>query len=180
MSRSAERLWRRSLIAATCGSLVIAAALLVSALLPVTPLSVSDIGHNDQTGATNQTLSDPKIEKLASVKMTRTIKEKSETVVKPPVPDLGTLIQVKGIFAFGDPKDTEAVIENLRTNQTDSYKAGNAVKGINASIVKIAKNVTFSYDGKEITMEIKSSDKAAYAPIATPGFGETMAATKQK
>ncbi len=94
---------------------------------------------------------------------------KVEVVVNPPVPELATLIRVKGIMAYGDPKDNEAIIEIIRINQTKTYRIGETVHETNAVITAIDKGVTFTYDGQTTRLEIKANERVDYRPIATPG-----------
>jgi type II secretory pathway component PulC len=115
---------------------------------------------------------DPKIKNLGGVKMSKTVTAKVEMPVKPPAPDLATLIRVKGIMAYGDPKDNEAIIETIRINQTKTYRVGETVPEANAVVTSINKDnkvVEFTYDGKTTRLEMKSHDRAEYRPVATPG-----------
>jgi hypothetical protein len=181
MSRGLERALRRSLIVATVIAMLAVACLIAQLVfLPQQPIAVSTVLEPPSSANSESLPVDPKLDRLTTAKMSRTVKEQANVVVKPPTPDLSTLIQLRGIFAFGDPKDSEALVESLRTNQTTGYKVGQSVKGVEATVIKIAKNVTFKYDGKEVTLDIKSNDRASNAPVATPGSDSPMVASDRR
>ena len=125
---------------------------------------------------------DPLIEKLRTSKMTRAIVVKRPAPVavaaaKPAAPELSSLIRVRAILDFGDPKDNEVVVEVIRTGSSRSYRAGDLIGDVNASIVSIDKFVTFKYEGKTLQLDVRSGEKAENSQTA-PINGGTVAGQK--
>jgi len=124
----------------------------------------------------------PKIAQLAQTRMSKTIIVKPvviEKPVPPPLPGLSTLIKIKGIMDFGDPKTNEALIENVKSSQTKGYKVGESVQDVNAVVKGIDTGVLFEYGGKEVRLGIQSNESAEVAPVA--GFEEQgLASTPKK
>jgi len=111
--------------------------------------------------------SDPKLAKLLNAKMSKTVIAKVEAAPpKPPVPSLKTLVRVKGIMDFGDPKSNEAIVETIKGNQTKSYRVNERVHEVDAVITLIDTAVTFQYDGKTIRLNVNSSESAEVLPTA--------------
>ena len=109
---------------------------------------------------------DPALAKLAAARFSKTIAPKAPVVVvKPPAPALGSLIRVKGIMDFGDPKTNEAIIEIIRDHSTRNFVAGTQVEGVGAAVLKVDSAVVFQYDGKEISMGV-NSDVSIELPVA--------------
>lgn len=82
-------------------------------------------------------LSNEKIQLLAEKQMTRAVLPKVEAAPpKPPAPKLSSILKLKGIMDFGDPGSNEAILENLRTNQTRGYKAGQSIEGIATKLIE--------------------------------------------
>lgn len=140
------------------------------------PAPITNNGPNNKSAAEK---SDPKLERLATSRMTRTVVPRQVIVQKPVAPDLNTLIRVKGILDFGDPKSNEAVIETLRNNQTRNYRVGDTIPDINAVISKIDTAVTFEYDSKTLRIEIKSNDRTELSPIGSRTAKDTYTATAE-
>jgi hypothetical protein len=112
--------------------------------------------------------SDPALERLRSAKMTKTIVKRQPAAavpVKPPSPDLSNLIRVRAILDFGDPKENEVVIEVIRTGNSKSYRVGESIADINASIMQIDKSVTFQYEGRTLQLDVRNGDKSDNVPI---------------
>ena len=112
--------------------------------------------------------SDPGITRLAGLKMTRSSVGPRKEAAKPAAPTLSSLIRVKGIMDFGDPKTNEAIIENARTNEARSYRVGDTLQGIPAVVTAIDEAVTFTYEGKPVRLGVSSPDKDQ-GPVAVPG-----------
>jgi hypothetical protein len=112
---------------------------------------------------------DPRIVKLLSSKMNKTIVPKIEVVQKPAAPALSSLLRVKGILDFGDPKTAEAIIEILRGNQIKTFKVNETIAEVGATITLIDTGVTFNYDGKSVRMTVNSGESADAAPTAGGG-----------
>ena len=178
MNRSSERLVER-IFKVTSVACIAGAAALVA--ISVKDRGTSEVlspeaGQTTSSGKSEPVKVDPKVSRLSGVKMSKTIIPKSTTAVQPPAPELHTLIRVKCIMDFGDPKKNEAVIESLRTRQSKAYKAGDTIADVNATITEIGETVTFSYDGKVLKMDMRINERAESLPIATPNGPAPLAA----
>jgi hypothetical protein len=120
---------------------------------------------------------DPLLEQLASAQMTRKVEAVKETAKRTVMP-LNSMIRLKGTMDFGDPKSNEAIIENLRTNETKSYRVGQVVEGPNAKVLKIDQAVTFTYEGQEVRLEVPRDPETGAGPLTGPG--RTVETAKQK
>ena len=118
---------------------------------------------------------DPKLAKLSDLKMSKAGAAIVEAVSKPAVPPLSSMIRVKGIMDFGDPKSTEAIIESIRLNKTNNYKSGQAIEGVSATVTKIDSAVTFNYDGKTVTLGVNGGESAEIPPTANNGNAPVVA-----
>ena len=112
---------------------------------------------------------DPRLSRLAQLKMSRPGAVLIENTAKPAAPALSSLIRVKGIMDFGDPNTTEAIIETMRLNKTSNYKLGQNVEGVSATITKIDSGVTFNYDGKTVSLNVNGGESAEIPPTASNG-----------
>ena len=173
MTRTFEVVLRRTLQLLACVMLLSAMVLLVYAfssagLRPEQTVVVPDM-NPVQNGQKSAALS-PKIEKLAQTQLNKTIiAAKTEAAPKPPAASLGSLIRLKGIMDFGDPKNNEAIIEHIKSNQTKSYRVGESVQDVGAVIVHIDNGVTFKYDGKDVRLNVNSEESAEIPPTAGSG-----------
>jgi len=120
---------------------------------------------------------DPELEALAHKRMTRKVAPVANQAAKAVAPDLATLVRVRGIMAYGDPKDNEAIIETMRTNTTRSYKAGDKISDVEATIQKVESTVTFNYDGKQVQLGMQSNERAGVNSIAQPTVQDSNIAT---
>jgi hypothetical protein len=149
LTRSGETLLRRLLSGGTL--LLLAGALMLLAMAVLQPPTARDVDVSiKQYEASDKAESEvpPKVKALISTRMSRSIVAKPVENKSAPAPELSTLIRVKGILDYGNPKENEALIEIIKTNQTMSCKTGDAVQGVSAVIVLIDSAVTFRYEGK--------------------------------
>lgn len=103
----------------------------------------------------------PNMARLSAMKMSKTVVAPTVTAApKPAAAPLASLIRVKGIMDFGDPKAVEAIIEQVRTNKMANYKVGDTVEGVGAVITKIDATVTFMYDGQTVSLGVNSGESA--------------------
>src|SRR6188472_3168363 len=117
MTRGLESLLRRTLLMVALCLILGGAALTIHVFLsPPRPIKIEAstpfVARPEQSAA-----ADPKISRLMAMKMSRTVTQKVEVVQKPPAPNLSSLVRVKGIMDFGNPKTNEAIIEIIRSNQ---------------------------------------------------------------
>lgn len=120
----------------------------------------------------------PKIKTLMGAKMSRTQAVRKVEVQPAATPDLATLVRVKGILDFGDPKNNEALVESIRSNQTKAYKVGESLDGINATIALIDTAVTFNYDGKKVRLKVNAESTSSALPVA--GSADSAVTTREK
>ncbi len=92
---------------------------------------------------------------------------------------LETLIRVKGIMDFGDPKSMEAIIETMRASRTANYKVGDTIESVGAVVTKIDSAVTFNYDGRSITLNVNSGEAAEAPPPAAGNVGLPVVAEEK-
>lgn len=111
---------------------------------------------------------DRDLARLAEKRMTRKIEPKATVIAKPVVPELSSLVKLRGIMTYGEAKDNEAIIETLRNGQTRAYKVGDKLSDVSASVLKIESGVIFEYDGKEISIGMQNADRPSMGVIAQP------------
>jgi hypothetical protein len=121
---------------------------------------------------------DPLLEQLASAQMTKKVEAPKADTAKRTVMPLNSMIRLKGTMDFGDPKSNEAIIENIRTNETKSYRVGQMVEGPNAKVLKIDQAVTFTYEGQEVRLEVPRDPETGAGPLTGPG--RTVETAKQE
>lgn len=179
MNRRAERILQRVFNVTACALLLGALALLAKIFVLPTPSPCADEGYEPKLAASpdKSAQADGRVAKLSNVRMSRPIT--APLVAKTKAPPLETLIRVKGVFAYGDPKDNEALIEVIRSNQTRSYRVGETIPEINATVVKIDSSVTFQYDGKTLKLEIQNNQRADAGPMAVPSAPNDLANVKR-
>ena len=178
MSRSLERTLAR-LFGALSVLLVAGAVALVSSafLKEAAPVNAPPPRAERSLGAVEagSAIRDPKVSKLAGIRMSKTVVPKSEAAAKPAAPRLETLVRLKGIMDFGDPKLNEAIIEETRTGTSQSYRAGDRLKGVEAVVKKVDAGATLEYEGKEVRLEVRRDDRADSGPMAGPeGSSQTV------
>jgi hypothetical protein len=168
MTRRMEGILRKLLN--TLSAALIVAAVVLGIQIAVFKPSAAKIesprneSSKDQIGQEPQ---NPMLTRLSGLKMSKTVSAPTaEAVQKPLAPALGTLIHVKGIMDFGDPKTCEAIIESVRANKMRNYKIGETVDGISAVVTKIDSAVTFNYDGKSVTLNVNSGESVQGPPTA--------------
>lgn len=157
----------------TTVALVVAAGLVVYKAVTYAPpaITIKEVKPAAQA-APEQRTQDDEITQLAGAKMTRTVVPTVEAVPpKPPAPKLSSIVRLKGIMDFGDPKTNEVILENVRTNQTRGYKAGQSVDGVDAKILKIDNDVLIEYDGQKIKLKIDGEEAAEALPLAGQNQG---------
>jgi hypothetical protein len=172
MTRNLEAIFRRALRVLSFLMLACAAALAVFIMLGKNAPTRLEVPKAPDLTQKKENLPplDPRYTKLAVSKMTKTIVPTAETVQKPVAPNLGSLIRVKGIMDYGDPKTCEAIVESLRSNKTKSYRIGDTIDDVSAKVTKVDTGVTFEYDGKSVTLNVNSGETAESAPTAgNPG-----------
>ena len=174
MTRTLEAVLRRTLQLLACVMLLSAMVLLVYAFSSSRTPSDGDIAAMESPGTVQggqkAPVLDAKIERLAESRLNKTIiAAKTEAPPKPPAAPLASLIRVKGIMDFGDPKNNEAIIEHIKSTQTKSYRAGETLQDVGAVIVHIDSGVTFKYDGKDIRLNVNSEESAEIPPTAGSG-----------
>jgi hypothetical protein len=181
MTRSMERMLRRIINVASIIMIIAASALLFCSVIK--PNLVITLPSEQEFHATSTSTSEPqkldaRYERLAKTKMSKSVIAKTEAVAKPSAPDLSTLIRLKGIMSYGDPKDNEAIIELIRTGQVKTFKAGETILELNATILQVDSVVTVKYDDKTIKLEVKNTNTAERGSIAQPaGMEEFLAGT---
>lgn len=173
MTRGVEALLRRGLLLLSLCLLGTAVVLAVKTFLapPESPkLPPAAIASEKKIEPHVQ--ADPKIAKLLSSRMNKTIVPRVEVVQKPPAPALSSLLRVKGILDFGDPKTAEAIIEIIRGNQIKTFKVNDTIVEVGATLTHIDTAVTFNYDGKSVRLSVNSGESADVAPTAGGGAEE--------
>lgn len=181
MSRKFEMLCRRCLGVLSFACVIASAALLahvffVPVTVPVPELRVAAATQNTHASLEN---ADARAAQLSGVKMSKTLITTTAGNGKP-VPELGMLIRLVGVLSYGDPKDNEALIEILRTKQTRSYRAGDTIPEINATITRIDSAVILEYNGKQARLEVRNDERAESGQIATPNERSGVAAIETK
>ena len=176
MNRGVERLLRRGLWGLSGITALAALVLLaVSFLSPPEALPLPTLeSAPSPTGQKEMKRRDPKLEQLAGARLTRTVSAPA-AAAKAVAPLLQTLIRLKGIMDFGDPKVNEALIEDIRSGQTKSYRVGQVVEGVNATVTKVDSGVTLVYEGQTVRLEVQSETHSETAPLAGPGEGKVTA-----
>lgn len=169
MTRGIEAVVRRGLLLLSLCLIGGAIALAVKTFLspPELPKMPSETVAAEKK--IEQAIQDPKIAKLLSSKMNKTVVPRVEVVQKPVAPALSTLLRVKGIMDFGDPKTTEAIIEIIRGNQIKTFKVNDTVAEVGATVTQIDAGVTFNYDGKSVKLSVNSGESADLPPTAGGG-----------
>ncbi len=176
MTRGLEALLRKILNAAAVLLMTLAIVLGVKAAnyrATATPAESLTRSESKKTAA--KVPVDPKLAKLSDLKMSKAGAVIIETISKPAAPPLSSMIRVKGIMDFGDPKTTEAIIESIRLNKTNNYKTGETVEGVGATVAKIDSTVTFNYDGKAVTLSVNGGESAEIPPTANNGDAPVVA-----
>lgn len=143
---------------------------------PPVPAEIPEI-HVPVPGA-NQPVRDPLMEQLASAQMTRKIEAPPQPVAMRTLLPLNSLIRLRGVMDFGDPNSNEAIIENLRTGETKSYRVGQVVDGPNAKVTRIDDGATFQYEGQDVRLEVPRDPETGSGPLTGPG--RTVETAKQK
>lgn len=168
MNQRTEKLLAQILNATTLVMLFAACAVAYMAVTYAPPaIAFSELKASIQSTPELPMGVDVNIDRLAGAQMTRPVMPKAEVVPpKPPAPKLSTIVRLKGIMDFGDPKTNEVILENVRTNQTRGYKAGQSVDGIDAKIIKIDSDVLIEYDGQKIRLKIDGEEAAEALPLA--------------
>lgn len=110
----------------------------------------------------------PALQKLAQARMSRTVTEKATASAKPVAPPLESLIRVKGIMDYGNPKTNEAIIEDVRSGRSQTYKTGEHLQEVDAVVKQIDSAVILEYDGKTVRMEMRSGERSEFKPMASP------------
>jgi hypothetical protein len=169
MNRGVERLLRRCLWGVSALTAVAAVVLVgVSFLSPPEPLALPSLENAPALpGQKAGKRRDPKVEQLAGARFTRTVLAPA-AAAKPAAPLLQTLIRLKGIMDFGDPKANEALIEDIRSGQTKGYRVGQVVEGVNATVVKVDTGVTLSCEGQTVRLEVEAQTRSESGPLAGP------------
>lgn len=176
MTRGIEALLRKILNAAAMLLLAMAIVLGVKVVTYRASVTADDVlTPTVSKKATAKMPMDPKMAKLSELKMSKAGAAIVETVCKPVAPPLSAVIRVKGIMDFGDPKTVEAIIESIKLNKTNNYKAGQTVDGVSATITKIDSTVTFNYDGKAVTLSVNGGESAELPPTANTGNAPVVA-----
>ncbi|MBI3828867.1 MAG: hypothetical protein HY291_05090 [Planctomycetes bacterium] len=111
----------------------------------------------------------PQLDQLARAKMTRTVTPKAATTAKAAAPALDSLIRIKGIMDYGDPKSNEAIIEDVKSGRAQSYRAGDRLQGVDAVVTQVDSGVSIQYDGKTVRMEVRGNEQSEGKPMASPG-----------
>lgn len=159
-------------VGVTLGAIAVVAMLVAR---PPVPASIPEIKPPAPKPAT--TVRDPLLEQLASLQMTRKVEVAKDEPARRTVMPLNSMIRLRGVMDFGDPKSNEAIIENLRTNETKSYRVGQMVEGPNAKVLKIDQAVTFTYEGQEVRLEVPRDPETGAGPLTGPG--RTVETAKQ-
>lgn len=182
MTRSDERFMRRSLWLASAAFLS-AAAVLGYRVLFETGADANDAASRGGAAIAAGTIQasepqkcDPKLAKLLAAKMSRTVVGPVSAVAavapKPAVPALSSLLKLKGITDYGNPKLNEAVIENMRGGavapEVGFYKAGENVRGVDALVLQVGSDVLLRYDSREIRLYVAGDESAEALPVANP------------
>ena len=98
--------------------------------------------------------------------------------ITPTVPALSSLLKLKGITDYGNPKLNEALIlvfeQGGRGGETDFYKAGENVRGVNALVLQVGGDVLLRYDGRELVLKLNvdGDERAEGLPVAEPAGTE--------
>lgn len=168
MTRRVEALLRRGLLLISVCMIGASIALAVKTFLSPTESTKIPTTIVSAKAAEPALQNDPKIAKLLSSKMNKTVVPRIEVVQKPAAPALSTLLRVKGIMDFGDPKTTEAIVEIIRANQIKTFKVNDTINEVGATITQIDAAVIFNYDGKSVRLSVNSAESA---DVPTAGFG---------
>jgi len=168
MNQRVEKMLAQVLNLTTLALVVAAGVVAYMAVMYAPPaITVKEVKAPVQTTLEQPTQDDEVTKQLAGARMTRTVVPKVEVAPpKPPAPKLSTIVRLKGIMDFGDPKANEVILENVRTNQTRGYKAGQSVDGVDAKIIKIDNDVLIEYDGQKIKLKIDGEEAAEALPLA--------------
>lgn len=153
----------------TSFAMVAAAGVVVYMALTYAPpvIAFKEVNAAVQVPSEQPTGDDEIVRQLAGSKMSQTVVMKAEVAApKPPAPKLSTIVRLKGIMDFGDPKTNEVILENVRTNQTRGYKAGQSIDGVDARIIKVENDVWIEYDGQKIKLKIDGEEAAEALPLA--------------
>ena len=178
MTRGFEALLRRGLLVLSLCLIGGAIALAITTFLtPPAPFKMPVASAATEKKAEPIT-QDPKIAKLLASKMNKTVVPRVEVVQKPAAPSLSTLIRIKGIMDFGDPKTTEAIVEIIKANQVKTYKVNDTIVEVGATVTSIDSAVTFNYDGKSVKLSVNSGESAEVAPTAGGGADGLSDGTK--
>ena len=181
MTRGLERLLRRVLTVLAYGLVLGGAVLCVDVFLsPPVPAAV-EFSLPEVAGPKGDSISqpDPKIARLAATRMSKASAAKLDTPQKAPVPGLATLLRVKGIMDYGDPKNNEAIIEIVRANKTANFRVGDTIAEVNAVVTKVDTGVTFDYDGKSVRLNVYSGESVDSRPAAGSGLDGAADATQR-
>jgi hypothetical protein len=102
------------------------------------------------------TLDSGSVQQLAQVRLAKTY---TPPQVEPPPPapvtPLGNLIRIKGIMDYDGP---EALIQNISTQRTKSYRVGDLLEAVEAKILKIEGEVLFQYGGQEVSLGVQQQE----------------------
>jgi len=88
---------------------------------------------------------------------------------KPVVPPLDMVVRLSGIIDYGPDSPREAFIEMRQTGQTKSYRVGDSLPSIGASVKGIADGVVMEYDSKLWKLTDRGATPAAIDPVTTSG-----------
>jgi hypothetical protein len=162
MTRQRETFHRR-LLALLTGLCVLGAAALLartftvppSALMPELPAPATPPPRPERI-----LKDDPRAARMMNLKMSKTVVPQAAVPRKAALPELNTLVRLVGVLTYGAPQDNEALIEVLRGRQTKSYRVGDSIPEIKATVAKIDSGVTLDYDGKLTRLDIRSGDQA--------------------
>ena len=108
----------------------------------------------------------PALEHLQQTRFSKTIV--TAKVEKPAGPPIQSLIRLKGVMDFGNPKSSEALIENIGTGVVKTYKVGDTLDGIQATVEKIDTAVMIRYEGASVKLEMQNNDRTSIGPLVTP------------
>ena len=114
---------------------------------PLAPRAIPEPERSLSAPAPSYTSQD--LEMVSRKKLSRAIvKVAPPPPPKPVVPPLDLIVRLSGIIDYGADSPREAFIEMRASNQTRSYKAGDALPGIGAVVKGISDSVLVEYDGK--------------------------------
>jgi hypothetical protein len=171
MTRQREALCRRllALLSGTCVLGAIALAAHTFVVPPATQMPELPALAAPQPRPGQPLLDDPRAARMANLKLSRTVVPQAAVVRKITLPELNTLVRLVGVLSYGAPQDNEALIEVLRSRQTKSYRVGDSIPEIKATVTKIDSGVTLDYDGKLTRLEIRSGEQVQSGELAAPG-----------